>query len=107
MNAVERRVMAKVIGIVRVNTKYASEKESLRQEKKRMNEIVGAQIFRELVPIIKCHHCRLNKKHKVKVHYRIMSVFPDKDSMDEAYNVNTFNADDSFKINVQTNQNTD
>ena len=56
-----------------------------RREKRRMNELIGSQICRELMPVRKTYNYARNKRKKYQVRYQIKSVFPDKDTMDIAY----------------------
>ena len=65
--------------IVESNLYEASvdEKTRLREEKKRMNEIVGTMIFREVFPTRNFRTSK-SKNKKIEVHYQIKSVFPNK-----------------------------
>lgn len=63
---------------------YADESKRLREERRRMKEIMGAMIFREVFPSRKFRSSELDGK-KYHVRYKIKSVFPNKDSMKIAY----------------------
>lgn len=67
-----------------IRTSSISEIKRMRREKKRMNEKMGALVFREVFPYRKKEvYNRKRKKHRI--HYQIKSVFPDQNSMELAY----------------------
>ena len=78
-------IMAKIYIRSKPQTVSGCNSVKRRREKRRMNELIGPQICRELMPVRKTYNNSRNKRKYLKVQYQIKSVFPDKDSMDIAY----------------------
>lgn len=81
--------MVRVLIELKDKTDYLTERERIRQERWRMYELIGAQIFKEMKlhvdtkSVIATHYTKGKKKKTAK--YQISSVFPSMDSMESAY----------------------
>lgn len=80
--------MVRVLIELKENTRI-TERERIRQERWRMYELIGAQIFKEMKlhvdkkPLAETYYTKRKKKKTAK--YQISSVFPSMDSMESAY----------------------
>ena len=81
--------MVRVLIELKENTRI-TERERIRQERWRMYELIGAQIFKEMKlhvdkkPLAETYYTKRKKKKKT-IKYQICSVFPSRDSMESAY----------------------
>ena len=83
--------MARVLIELKEKMEYLTERERIKQERRRIYELIGAQIFKEMKfhidkkSLTATQHKKANKKKKKAARYQICSVFPSKDSMESAY----------------------